>query len=115
MIEKLKAIKEKFDALTADIANPDIISNTKVWQSKVKEHSNLTPLMDEFEVYWKLEKDFNDANELIEIETDSAMRDMLKEESYSLKEQMAESVERLKVLMLPKDENDTKNVILELL
>lgn len=114
MIEKLKAIKEKFDALTADIANPDIISNTKVWQSKVKEHSNLTPLMDEFEVYCKLEKDFNDANELIEIETDSAMRDMLKEESYSLKEQMAESVERLKVLMLPKDENDTKNVILEI-
>ncbi len=114
MIEKLKIIKEKFEALTADIANPEIIAETKVWQAKVKEHSNLTPLMDEFEVYQKLERDFNDANELIEMETDASMKEMLKEESFSLKQQMAESVERLKVLMLPKDENDTKNVILEI-
>ena len=46
MIEKLKAIKDKFDGLTADIANPDIIADTKTWQAKVKEHASLTELME---------------------------------------------------------------------
>ena len=46
MIEKLKAIKDKFNALSEDIANPDVISNTKVWQTKVKEHASLQPLIE---------------------------------------------------------------------
>ena len=54
MIEKLKAIKEKFDALTADIANPEIIAETKVWQAKVKEHSSLQPLIEEYDNYVKI-------------------------------------------------------------
>ena len=54
MIEKLKIIKEKYDSLTADISNPDIIADTKAWQSKVKEHSSLQPLMEEFEKYQKM-------------------------------------------------------------
>ena len=45
MIEKLKLIKERFDALTADIADPAVLADTKVWQVKVKEHSSLMPLM----------------------------------------------------------------------
>ena len=108
------AIKEKFDALTIDIANPDIIADNKVWQAKVKEHSSLQPLMEEFEKYLKLQKDFADANELVEVETDVEMREMLKDEIQSLKEQMEKSEEELKILLLPKDENDTKNVILEI-
>lgn len=108
------AIKEKFDALTIDIANPDIIADNKVWQAKVKEHSSLQPLMEEFEKYLKLQKDFADANELLEVETDLEMREMLKDEIQSLKEQMEKSEEELKILLLPKDENDTKNVILEI-
>ena len=48
MLEKLKVIKDKFDALTADIANPDIISDTKNWQAKVKEHSSLQKIRKAF-------------------------------------------------------------------
>ena len=114
MIEKLKAIKEKFDALTEDIANPEIIADNKNWQTKVKEHSSLRPLMEEFENYVKMDKDYHDAEEMLEIETDPDMREMLKEEYFSLKDKLAESEEKLKLLMLPKDENDTKNVILEI-
>ncbi|HIU06154.1 MAG TPA: peptide chain release factor 1 [Candidatus Onthoplasma faecigallinarum] len=114
MIEKLKAIKDKFDALTLDIANPDVISNTKVWQAKVKEHANLQPLMDEYNEYMKMKKDQDDALALLETETDPEMREMLKEESLKLKDKLTESEERLKILLLPKDENDTKNVILEI-
>ncbi len=114
MKEKLKAIKDKFDNLTQDIANPDIIADTKTWQTKVKEHANLQPLMEEYELYLKISKDFEDANSMLEIEADADMREMLKEESQNLKVQISESEERLKILLLPKDENDTKNVILEI-
>ena len=114
MIEKLKAIKEKFDALTADIANPEVIADTKVWQAKVKEHSSLQPLIEEYDNYVKMQNDFNGANELLEIETEPEMREMLKEEIQSLREGLAKSEEQLKLLLLPKDENDTKNVILEI-
>ena len=114
MIEKLKAIKEKFDALTADIANPEVIADTKVWQAKVKEHSSLQPLIEEYDAYVKMQNDFDGANELLEIETDPEMREMLKEEIQSLRESLVKSEENLKILLLPKDENDTKNVILEI-
>ena len=114
MIEKLKAIKDKFDALTTDIANPDIIADIKTWQAKVKEHSSLQPLIEEYDLYVKMKKDYDDALEMLEIETDADMKEMLKEESLSLKDKLSESEERLKLLLLPKDENDTKNVILEI-
>ncbi len=114
MIEKLKGIKARFDALTAEIADPAIIADTSVWQAKVKEHANLQPLMEEYDIYCKLDKDLHSADELIKTETDVEMREMLKEESQILKEKIAESEEKLKILLLPKDENDTKNVILEI-
>ena len=114
MIEKLKAIKDKFDQLTQDIANPEIIADMKTWQAKVKEHANLTELMEEYEKYLKMKQDYDDALMLLESETDPDMREMLKEEHLELKDKLVESEEKLKLLLLPKDENDTKNVILEI-
>lgn len=114
MIEKLKAIKEKFDKLTEDISNPDIIADMKLWQSKVKEHAGMQELMEEYDRYLKLERDYNDAQDLLELETDPDMRDMLKEEFLNNKQLMNDSLDKLKILLLPKDENDTKNVILEI-
>lgn len=114
MLEKLKLIKEKFDNLTNDIANPEIIADTKVWQAKVKEHSSLQPLIDEYNNYVKNKTNLDDANALLQTETDLEMREMLKEEIDTLRETLTKSEEQLKLLLLPKDENDTKNVILEI-
>ena len=114
MIEKLKAIKEKFDALERDIADPEIVKDMKVWQAKVKEHSSLQPLIEEYNNYVKMKKDFDDAEILLESETDLDMKEMLKEEQQVLREGLIKSEENLKLLLLPKDENDTKNVILEI-
>lgn len=114
MIEKLKAIKEKFDLLTEEIANPDIIADVKLWQTKVKEHSSLQPLMEEYENYVKYDKDLNDAKDLLSIETDPEMKAMLEDEISDLTDKLKSSEENLKILLLPKDENDTKNVILEI-
>ncbi len=114
MINKMKGIKEKYDILTQEIADPSIIADTKVWQKKVKEHSSLQPLMEEYEKYEKLNKDYEDAKNLIETETDPEMKNMLKDECEDLKKKIEDSEEQLKILLLPKDENDTKNVILEI-
>lgn len=114
MLDKLRAVKERFDLLTKEISDPEVIADTRTWQSKVKEHSSLTPLMDEYDVYTKLSDEYTGASELIKTEADPDMKAMLDEELYSLKSKMAESEERLKLLLLPKDENDTKNVILEI-
>ena len=110
----MKGIKEKYDILTQEIADPSIIADTKVWQKKVKEHSSLQPLMEEYEKYEKLNKDYEDAKNLIETETDPEMKNMLKDECEDLKKKIEDSEEQLKILLLPKDENDTKNVILEI-
>ena len=114
MLEKLKGMKEKYDNLTREIADPQIIADTKTWQKKVKEHSSLQPLMEEYENYEKLCKDYEDAKSLIETESDAEMKSMLKEECEELKDKLSKSEEQLKILLLPKDENDTKNVILEI-
>ena len=69
--------------------------------------------MEEYDLYVKMKTEYDDASELVEVETDVEMKEMLKEEILSLKDKLAESEERLKLLLLPKDENDTKNVIME--
>ena len=109
MIEKLKAIKEKFDTLTVEIADPNVIADIKTWQAKVKEHSALVPLMEEYDNNEKMRKELEDATSLLEAETDSEMKEMLKEETDSLREKIEESDNKLKLLLLPKDENDDKN------
>lgn len=114
MIEKLKAIKEKFDSLTQDIANPDIIADMKLWQTKVKEHASLQELMEEYDNYVKLDKDLTDAKSMIDLEEDADMKQMLEDEIQELSRKLEVSEQNLKVLLLPKDENDTKNVILEI-
>ena len=114
MIEKLMAIKEKFDKLTQEIADASIIADTKLWQAKVKEHSALTPLMDEFASFCKMKKEFDEATAAIEGENDAEMKELMKQEVDDLRERLQKSENDLKILLLPKDENDTKNVILEI-
>ena len=100
--------------LEKDIADPEVVKDMKVWQAKVKEHSALQPLIEEYNNYVKMKQDFDDAEILLESETDLEMKEMLKEEQQALREGLAKSEENLKLLLLPKDENDTKNVILEI-
>ena len=114
MFTRLEDVKKRYEFLAEEIAKPEVISNNKEWQKLVKEHSSLQPLMEEYNNYSKLKSDFEANKELSEIETDSEMREMLKEESLDLKEKIAQSEENLKILLLPKDENDTKNVVMEI-
>ena len=113
MLSKLKDIKIRFEALSQDIINPDIIADNKEWQKRIKEHNSLQPLVEEYDKYVKYESDIAENEQMLEMETDAEMREMLKEEVQNLKDALKQSEEELKILLLPKDENDTKNVIME--
>ncbi len=114
MIEKLRQIKEKFIELTAKISDPDVIADMPTWQKLVKEHAELTPIVEKYDEYIKCEKDMNEALELQQIESDADMLSLLEEEWQSNKKRLAEIENELKILLLPKDENDDKNVIIEI-
>lgn len=114
MIEKLKQIKEKFIELTAKISDPDVIADVPTWQKLVKEHAELAPIVEKYDEYAKCEKDMNEALELQQIESDADMLSLLEEEWQSNKKRLGEIENELKILLLPKDENDDKNVIIEI-
>lgn len=114
MIERLKKIKEKYEELTNELINPDILADMNVWQKKSKEQSELAPIVEKYNEYEKVEKDMLDAEEMLKVETDHEMLEMLNEEYYSDKSKLKAIEEELKILLLPKDENDEGNVIVEI-
>ena len=114
MIEKLKKIKERYEELTKDLIDPDVLADMNVWQKKSKEQSSLVELVEKYDEYLKVEGDMKDAEEMLKAETDPDMVAMLNDEYYSGKEKLKEIEEELKILLLPKDENDEGNVIVEI-
>lgn len=114
MIEKLKAIKQRFEDLTNDLMNPDVLADMSVWQKKSKEQSDLAPIVEKYDEYVKVESDMKDAEALLKGETDAEMVAMLNEEYFGGKEKLKALEEELKILLLPKDENDEANVIVEI-
>uniref|UniRef100_A0A7C5Z757 Peptide chain release factor 1 n=1 Tax=Caldicellulosiruptor owensensis TaxID=55205 RepID=A0A7C5Z757_9FIRM len=114
MIEKLQVIEEKYLELEKKIADPEIISQTQEWQKLMKEHSNLQPIVEKFREYKKILNTIKEAEELLDTDLDEDFEKLVKEELNRAKEQK-EVVERdLKILLLPKDPNDEKNVIMEI-
>lgn len=114
MIEKLKKIKERYEELTKDLIDPDVLADMNVWQKKSKEQSSLVDIVEKYDEYLKVEGDMKDAEEMLKAETDPDMVAMLNDEYYSGKEKLKEIEEELKILLLPKDENDEGNVIVEI-
>lgn len=114
MTEKLEKIVERYNFLTEEIAKPEVIANNNSWKKLVKEHSSLTTIVECYEQYKKVESNLSEALQLAETENDKEMLEMLREEISSDKKRREELQEQLKVLLLPKDPNDDKNVIVEI-
>ncbi len=114
MTEKLEKIVERYNFLTEEIVKPEVIANNNSWKKLVKEHSSLTPIVECYEQYKKVESNLSEALQLAETENDKEMLEMLREEISSDKKRREELQEQLKVLLLPKDPNDDKNVIVEI-
>ncbi len=114
MIEKLGKIEERYNELTQKIGDPDVIANNREWKKLAKEHSDLTPIIEEYAKLKKCIASLEDAEEMLKTEKDSDMIEMLEEEIKTCKEEREKLNESLKILLLPKDANDDKNVIIEI-
>ena len=114
MFDKLDFITEKYQELAEKVADPAVIADQKTWQKYMKEMAEIEPIVKAYEAYRKMQSELADAREIIDMEDDEEMRELAKEEAKELEDQMEKSQEELKVLLLPKDPNDDKNVILEI-
>lgn len=113
MFDKLDFIVEKHAELNLQISDPEIISDQKLWQKLMREHADLTPIVEKFTDYKNTKNGIEEAKEIIKEESDEEMRDLAKMELSELEEALPEIEQELKFLLIPKDPNDDKNVILE--
>ena len=113
MFDKLDCITGKYDELAQKVSDPEIINNQPVWQKYVKEMGEIEPIVKKYKEYKKARADMADAKEMLE-DGDDEMRELAKMEISELEDTISQQEEELKVLLLPKDPNDEKNVILEI-
>ena len=113
MFDKLDFITEKYDELAQKVSDPDVIANQPVWQKYVKEMGEMEPIVKKYGEYKKAKQGIAEAKEMLD-DGDEEMRELAKMELAELEDSIGEMEEELKVLLLPKDPNDEKNVILEI-
>ncbi len=113
MFDKLDFIVEKYEEMSLKVSDPEIINNQPVWQKYIKDMGEMEPIVKKYAEYKKAKEELKDAKEIVEQESDEEMRDLAKMEISELEEQIARNEDELKILLLPKDPNDEKNVILE--
>ena len=113
MLKKLQDIKKRYEFLSEQLADSDVIADMGTWQKYSKEQADLTETVEKYEEYLSVEREMNDAFAVAEEETDAEMKKMLLEEGYACKERLPKIQEELKILLLPKDKNDERSCILE--
>ena len=114
MLEKLQAAEEKYLKIEAELASPDVFSNQEKFASLMKEYKNLTPIIEKFREYKKALSDNEEARFLLEDSSDAEMKELASAEFKETKLAMEAILEELKILLLPRDPNDDKNVIIEI-
>ncbi|MCM1160133.1 MAG: peptide chain release factor 1 [Roseburia sp.] len=114
MFDKLEDLLIRFEELMGELNEPDVANNQERFRKLMKEQSDLTPIVEAYKEYKKCKGDIEDSLSMLEEETDEDMREMLKEELNDAKKRVDELEQELKILLLPKDPNDDKNVIVEI-
>lgn len=116
MLDKLAFIEDKYRELTEKAMDPNLINEDREeWQRVMKEQSDLEPIVSKYREYTKAKSELEDSKEMLyDKALDEDMRDMVKEEVKALEENLQTYEEELKLLLLPKDPNDHKNVIVEI-
>ena len=111
MFDKLETVEKRYEELTEKISDPEVISRTNEWREYMKEHAEIEPIVLKYREYKKAKQTFEDAKEMM---NDPEMKDLAEEEMLNAKEQMPKIEEELKILLIPKDPDDDKNVICEI-
>lgn len=113
MFAKIKEIEERYNELERDLSRQEVIHNQKVYRECVKEYSVLTPIITTFRKYQSVQNEIESNRSLLD-DADPEMRKLAKEEIETLRTDLEHLEEKLKVLLLPKDPNDEKNILLEI-
>lgn len=114
MLDRLQVLEDKYDELSQLLSDPDVINNQTEWQKHAKAHASLTDVVTAFREYKQTIQGIKDAREMLEDKLDEDFREMVQLELEELKDKQEELEQRLKILLLPKDPNDEKNVIVEI-
>ena len=114
MFERLDQIEARYEELTQALASPEVISDSAKYQKTAKAHSEISSVVGKYREYKDLKKGIEESQAVLADETDPEMRAYAQEELSKLEERVAAAEEELKVLLLPKDPNDEKNIILEI-
>lgn len=113
MLEKLKGIKERYEQLTALLSDPAVIGDQNRYRELSKEQAGLTDIVNAYDEYMAADAEIESCKAMLEEADDAAMREMIHEELNGLSAKEQELSERLKVMLLPKDPNDDRDVIIE--
>lgn len=114
MFDKLNFIEEKYEDLSKKIADPEVISDQPTWQKYIKEHASIKPIVDEYRKYKKVKEGIEEAKSILRESNDEEFKEMAKMELEDLEGQIEGLENELKILLIPKDPNDEKNVIVEI-
>ena len=115
MFDKLQGIEDKLEKINSSLCDPEVVSNQEEYKKLMREAKTLTPIVEKFREYKKANSDLTEAKEMLaDSSLDKEFRDMASEEAAKAQKKTEELKEELKVLLLPKDPNDYKNVIVEI-
>ena len=113
MFDKLADIERRYIELSDKVNDPEVISNNEEWRKLMKEHSDITPIIEKYKEYKETKQAIDDVKEMLN-ESDEEMRQLAKEELSEATERFEKIKEEIKILLIPKDPNDEKNVIVEI-
>ncbi|MBT2713504.1 peptide chain release factor 1 [Pseudomonas sp. ISL-88] len=114
VLDRLQSIEERYEKLNELLSDPEVVNDPKKLREYSKEQSDIQETVDVYRQYRDASEQLADAKAMLEEKLDADMRDMVKEEISGLQDETAALSERLKVLLIPKDPNDDKNVIMEI-
>ena len=114
MLNKLQVLEDKYIDLTEKVSDMEIINDQKVWQKYMKEHADLEPIVFKYREYRNVLNNLSESKAILEEESDEDLRELAKMEIAELECQVEPLEAELKILLLPKDPNDEKNVIVEI-
>jgi peptide chain release factor 1 len=115
LFDKLRSVEARYEELNQQLALPEVVSDSKRYQKTAKAHSDLSEIVAKFREYKDLERGIRETRAMLsEVETDPDMKKMTEDELASLEARLAKSEMEMKVLLLPKDPNDERNIILEI-
>ena len=114
MFDKLEDLLIRYEEIMSELSEPDVANDAARFRKLMKEQSDLTPIVETYREYKKSKQAIEDSLTMLDEESDEELKELAKEELAEAKENVAKLEDKLKILLLPKDPNDEKNVIVEI-